>query len=350
LDSNTTGTWGTLSQVLRLLFAALLAFTVGLVVLSIPAGVFAVFFTRLSQLFSWSSTFPLYLWMGPVFVLLPARIILGLYFLGLTGLYTMLLWYTATQGVRPLTAVAEFVRGGPSSLFKSGFIVTMTSIGFLAFTASIVDQVVSGTAPPGDTMLELESLTVAPVVEEFGFRLVLIGLLVVIISLGRPWNELMRVLWRPSASYEGRPGQGVTKVVVAALIGFSALVFGVTHVASGWTAGKIFEATYGGLVLGYLYVRYGFHVAVLTHWGVNYFGNVFSFFGQGVAGIPWNSTTAEYFLQQIVDVDLLLLFGLASFLVVVYLGLKAVARRSGTVTEAKSDVHEGLEMESPSGT
>jgi hypothetical protein len=331
-------------------FAALLAFTVGLVALSIPAGILTVFFTRLSPLYSWSSTYPLYLWIGPLFVLLPARIILGLYFLGLTALYIMLLAYSAKQGVGPWTAVAQSLRKGLDSVLSSPFIVTMASIGFLAFTASIVDQVVSGTAPLGDTMLELETLTVAPVVEELGFRLVLIGLVVALISAGRPWKELVRVLWRPSATFDGRSGQGATKVLVAALVAFSALVFGITHVASGWTIGKVFEATYGGLVLGYLYVRYGFHVAVLTHWGVNYVGNIFAFFGQGVAGIPWNSPTKEYFLQQVVDVDLLLLFGLVSFLLVVYSGLQGMAKRRGTMSEPQSEVQKGLEGESPGGT
>ena len=82
-------------------------------------------------------------------------------------------------------------------------------------------------------------------------------------------------------------------------------------------------------MLGFLYVKYGFHVAVLTHWGVDYLGSVFAFYGQAAYGIPFNSSTTEYVGQYLVDIDMLLLFGLASFILVAYLGVKKYLARRG---------------------
>lgn len=92
-----------------------------------------------------------------------------------------------------------------------------------------------------------------------------------------------------------------------------------------------------------LYVKYGFHVAVLVHWGVDYFGSVYSFFGQAAYGIPWSSGTQEYIGQYLVDIDMLLLFGLASFLVVTYLVVRKVIfwRRQPQTVEFDKGVAEG---------
>jgi hypothetical protein len=132
---------------------------------------------------------------------------------------------------------------------------------------------------------------------------------------------------------------------VVLLIGFSSIIFGAAHVLSGWTAGKLVEASYGGLVLGYVYVKYGFHVAVMTHWGFDFVANAFAFFGQGVAGIAWNSPTSEYVLQAVMDYDLVFVFGLASFLVVAYAGAHALAKLVGADAESSSEVHKPLDGE-----
>jgi hypothetical protein len=55
------------------------------------------------------------------------------------------------------------------------------------------------------------------------------------------------------------------------------LLFGVSHIISGtpWSAGKVTQATVAGIIIGWVYVRYGFAPAVLVHWATNYF--VFSY-------------------------------------------------------------------------
>jgi hypothetical protein len=166
-------------------------------------------------------------------------------------------------------------------------------------------------------------------VEELGFRVLLIGLVAFILSMGRPLKVALSTLWRPSKVMEGLAVGSGASIIIWAATGFSAVTFGACHVICGgstWEIGKFPEAAYGGFVLGYLYVRYGFHVAVLAHWGIDFFGSVYSFFGQAAFGTPWNSSTTEFWGQYLVDLDMLFLFGLASFLVVVYLGARKLAQ------------------------
>ena len=319
-------------------FAAILVFTIALVALSFPAGVYAFFFTKLSANYSYASLGYPYLWIGPAFVEIPVLMSIGIPFLAATLAYVALFACTIVSGVNPLRAIYGSAKKGFSSFFSSPFLVSMIAIGFLVFTASVVDSVVSGSAPPQDPLVELWGLTYAPLVEEFGFRVLMIGLIVGIVSLDRGFRGFLHALWRPSSAFAADASM---KFGVAALAVISSLTFGYTHVLAGWTPGKFFEASYGGFVLAYLYVKYGFPMAVLGHWGIDYFGSVFSFYGQGAYGIPWNSLTQTYILQELVNIDLLEVLGIASFLVVLYVGATRLAARSSEAHKTPSPGAQG---------
>ena len=53
--------------------------------------------------------------------------------------------------------------------------------------------------------------------------------------------------------------------------------FGFAHIAfaESWTEGKFAQAAASGIVLGWVYLRYGFVASLLIHWAMNYF--VFSY-------------------------------------------------------------------------
>jgi hypothetical protein len=153
----------------------------------------------------------------------------------------------------------------------------------------------------------------------------IVGLVAAVLALGSGPRDVLRSLWRPSASYERDSLRADKVLIISVAVATSSLAFGVLHVApgSGWGIGKLPEATFGGAVLGYLYVKYGFHVAVLTHWGIDFLGSAFAFFGQGVYGVPWWSSPG-FVLQRLVTDDLVGGIGLAAFLLVTYSGLRLV--------------------------
>jgi len=325
-------------------FLALLAFTVMLVAFSFPVGFYAVFSGKLSQNVTSTTAVQPYFWIGPALAVAPFAIGAGAMFAILSVVYILFFLYSLWQKDHLLSAIKGAFGAGIDALGSSPFIVVLVSIGFLNFTSSEIDWIVSWAGvpiggPTGDPFALLLGFTLSPLVEEIGFRVFLIGTVALILSVGRPWRTALSALWRPSTAMEGIALGSGASVIIWAATSFSAITFGACHVICGntWDIGKLPEAVYGGFVLGYLYVRYGFHVAVLAHWGIDFFGGVYAFFGQAAYGIPWDSATKEYLGQYLVDIDMLQLFGLASFLLVVYLGLKKLAaRRSvGTAGELK---------------
>ncbi|MDE1854188.1 MAG: CPBP family intramembrane metalloprotease [Thaumarchaeota archaeon] len=335
MEAPETGQGRAVGQVLVAVFVILFAFTAVLVLASIPAGAYAIYSGKLSATFTSASLVRPFFWVGPIVFFAPLTLAAGAFFAILSFVYVAFLVYGARQAVRPWTAVSNSFKGGFGALTASPFVVMITSIAFLTFTASIIDALISSAGVPiggisGDPLKLLLGFTASPLVEELGFRVALVGIVALILSVGRPWKEALGALWRPSKVTQGLAvGSGVS-IIIWAATAFSAVTFGACHVVCGggaWDIGKLPEAAYGGFVLGYLYVKYGLHVAVIAHWGVDYFGSAFAFFGQAAYGVPWNSGTSEFVGQYLVDVDVLLLFGLASFIAVVYIGVKRHASR-----------------------
>ncbi len=314
------------TQALLGIFVALLGFTVVLFLLSVPVGVYTVFVGHLSPTFDYNSLGHGYLWIGPIFEQIPYPVSLGIWFVALTAVYVAFIAIAVRQGSDPVRAIVRSFTEGVSSLMSSPFLVVVIATGFLAFSASMIDLGVSSSGAPiggpqGDPLSLLMGFTTSPLVEELGFRVLLIGIVALILSMGRPWKDALAALWRPSKAIEGFAVGSGASIILWAATGFSAATFGACHVLCGntWDIGKFPEAAFGGAVLGILYVKYGFHVAVLVHWGIDYFGSIYAFFGQAAYSIPWNSGTTEFVGQYMVDLDMILLFGVASFVLVLYL-------------------------------
>jgi Type II CAAX prenyl endopeptidase Rce1-like len=314
-------------------FLGLLVFTGILMALSFPLGLYAGFSGTLSTTYGQFSLATPYLWVGPIPLHSPISLTVGEALVFYSSIYAAMFLYASGQSARLRPAFSAAARLGIENIFSSPLAVVIVSTGFLAFSATIVDSLVTasgstiGNPFQSDPLGVLVGFTFAPIAEEFGFRVMLVGLVALILSLGKPARVALRSLWRPSAAYEGLAVGSGTFLIIWAATGFSAVTFGACHVlcGGGWDFGKFWEATYGGVVLGVLYVKYGFHVAVLTHWGIDYFGSAFAFFGQAAFKVPWNSSNTEFIGQFVVDIDLLYLFGLASFLVVLYVGLKRLS-------------------------
>ena len=58
------------------------------------------------------------------------------------------------------------------------------------------------------------------------------------------------------------------------------LFFGLAHIISGepWSEGKFAQATISGIIIGWVYYRYGLISAILIHWATNYFIYSYIFF------------------------------------------------------------------------
>jgi len=124
-----------------------------------------------------------------------------------------------------------------------------------------------------NALIRFFQLAVAPLTEESGFRILLIGIpLFMIYSGGTSWKLFFKSLWRPS--HYLRITNYKKAMVLIITIG---LFFGAAHIISGtpWSPGKFSQATIAGIIIGWVYIRYGLAPAILIHWATNYF--IFSY-------------------------------------------------------------------------
>jgi len=345
-------------------FAGVVLFTLAMMLASFPAGFYTVFVSHLSN--SYTSSTPVY---GLAYdfmlstVQVPVSGNLGDVFVLSSAVYFGFLLLSAAQGGGVLRALRGATSKGYRELFSSPLAGMMVLLGAASLVTILIDSVQSSAgiqtgSVSGDPFDLLVNFTLAPLLEESTFRLVMIGVPVALLSviLLREFSpkQILHVLWRPSSAwdvdetsefegvrtFEGSgfslfpPGSSESlkvraiKPVVLVFLVLSSVMFGYAHYASGagWGPGKISEAALAGLALGYLYVKYGFHTSVLMHWSINYVGSVFSFLAQGLYGIPWTSNSGS-FLDVFPTFDLVFLLGVPSLLLVVNELLKGLGSR-----------------------
>ena len=163
---------------------------------------------------------------------------------------------------------------------KSNYLVAVTKWFSILILASAIINFVQeifgiSTVPPvaENNLIQFFYVTLAPLTEEIGFRVLLIGLpLFAIYSHKSSLKHFFKSLWSPSDNlhvYDSK--KAIILIVVVAAF------FGLSHIISGepWSDGKFAQATASGIILGWIYFRFGLISAILVHWATNYF--VFSY-------------------------------------------------------------------------
>jgi len=319
-----------------------LLLTIALMTISFPIGLYTVFFTHLSNTSLAYSTpiSNIVLFVGLYQFFIPVVSSLGAVFAISTAVYLGLFAFAAFQRRSTYSAIRSALSNGATDLFSSPMLAMLIALGATTLVIGIMDRIQTGAGIPtgalkGDPLLLFVSVTFAPLREEFGFRVALIGFVALLLGLRSSWGTALKALWRPSVILVGRPGDLVNKSGLALMLVLSSAFFGLAHYVSGggWAIGKVSEAAFAGVVLGYLYILYGIHIAILLHWGVNYFGTVYAFYGQAVWGIPWTSDIGNP-LDVLVVLDLFFLIGVTSLVVVGYKILKRVTEKIGAKEDA----------------
>jgi CAAX prenyl protease-like protein len=363
LPEPTTGSESSPKTSWWILFVGVIVFTVAMMLVSFPVGLYTVFGAHLSNNYT-SSTPVSAINLDFVFANVQMPIVgnLGDLFLVFTAIYLGFLLLAARQGAGLIKALRATASNGYGALFTNPLTATMVLLGATSLVTVLVDNLqtdagVSAGSVTGDPFSLLLNFTLAPLLEEFTFRLIMIGvpMLVLTLVMFREFSPLKaaRVLWRPSSVWDVDEDEEVVTVrsfeetspsifpdsptdslkvraikpVVYVFLVLSSFIFGYAHYASGigWGPGKISEAALAGLALGYLYVKYGFQTNVLAHWSINYVGSIFSFFAQVVFGVPWTSNTGN-FLDVVPTLDIVFLLGVPSTLIVANELLKRAMR------------------------
>lgn len=230
------------------------------------------------------------------------------------------------------------------------FLFSMPLLSSMAWTAAVAiiySQSAFGVGtgePPSPSFLQL---AVSPLAEEFGFRIVPVGVVVVIFvfAAGRSLKSSsagggrLKLFFLSFIYPEGAKKMASLPTVgergllrgLSSLEWFiavvSACVFGLAHVLSpGWEIGKFTSASVQGFFFAVTYIAYGFEAPVLLHWFFNYY---FYFFSPEVAEsfIPWA-------INLLSGIELLMLvLGVAGWIYFVWEGLRRVRGRKKKVRE-----------------
>jgi len=267
-------------QALGIPFTALLSVIFGLLLVSFPIGIFVVFESEIGGDINYEYPFThLELFDGTEMYQASIDVSIGDVFVILWTFYVVI-FVIAMLGpkhgfLKSLSPIISLGKYAP----KSNYLISVTTWFSILILISILINFVQEqfgivTIPPpvDNDLIQFFYVSIAPLVEEFGFRLILIGVpLFFIYSHKSSAKYFIKCLWNPSTLDIHNSKKAIFLIV------FVGIIFGFAHVALGepWSEGKFAQAAASGIILGWVYLRYGFVSSLLIHWATNYF--IFSY-------------------------------------------------------------------------
>ena len=263
-------------QLFGIPFTALLSVIFGLLVISFPIGIYVVFETDIGDDINYDypvthldifretsfyqSSFELSI--GDVFVIL--------------WVFYLAIFVFSILGPKQnfLKSISSLISKGEYDVNQNYMFAITKWLSVLVLISALINFIQESfgiiTVPPlGDNnLIQFFYVSLAPLLEEFVFRILLIGIPLFVLYSGRAsFSYFLKCLWTPSSL------NILDSKKAFFVIAFVGIAFGFAHIAFGdsWTEGKFAQATAGGIILGYVYFRYGFVASLLIHWATNYF-------------------------------------------------------------------------------
>ena len=146
-------------------------------------------------------------------------------------------------------------------------------------------------------LVQFFDISLAPIIEEIGFRVILIGIpLFALYSQRASLKILGKSLWWPWQNL--RSVNTKKALVVIVTVG---ILFGAAHIFSdeSWSSGKLAQAVASGIIIGWVYYRYGLVPAILIHWATNYFVYSYGYIVADINQISINNAFSHSLLTTI---------------------------------------------------
>ena len=268
-------------QALGIPFSALVSVIFGLMILSFPIGAYVVFNSEIEKEINFDypiSGFdffpagigyeiPIKFELGDVFIVFWCSFVI---------LFTISMLGPKTNFLKALAPVMTSGKTIPTSNYLISIIKWFTILIAVSVVITFIQEGIGITTvppEPSNILIQFFDVTVSPISEEIGFRAMLIGIpLYAIYSHKSSIRLFFKSLWHPTKNlhiYESRKA-----ILLIILVG---VFFGAAHIISGepWSFGKFAQATASGIILGWVYYKYGLISAILVHWSTNYF--IFSY-------------------------------------------------------------------------
>lgn len=253
----------------------------GMMIISFPIGAYVVFNTEIGKEINFE--YPLdgiNVFLGGIGFKIPFQFELGDGFIIAWSTY-LILFAISLFGPNKnfIRSVSDIMTDGWKNIKNNYLLSMLTWFSILIVFSILIDAVQQNvgvsTNPPefSNKLIQFFQITVSPLVEEIGFRMSLVGIpLFLMFSRRTSITYFFKSLWHPVKNLEITNYKKVIGLVI--IVG---IFFGVSHILSGtpWSVGKVAQASLGGMIIGWVYVRYGLAPAILLHWATNYF--IFSY-------------------------------------------------------------------------
>lgn len=249
----------------------------GMMLLSFPIGAFVVFNTNIGDEITFE--YPLQdldLFVGGLSFQIPAVFELGDAFIILWSIYAVL-FALAMLGpksgfIKALTQTLTFGKVNVDSNYMLSITKWFSVLILVSGLINLIQEefgIVTVAPTAENALVQFYMITISPLTEEIGFRVLLIGLPLFAMYASKSSAKLFfKSLWRPS-HYLPIPDnkRAITLILIVGVF------FGLAHIISGepWSNGKFAQATASGIILGWVYYRFGLISAILIHWATNYF-------------------------------------------------------------------------------
>jgi len=272
---------------------ALISIILFLMVLSFPIGAYLVFNSEIGADITYEYPMnDLNVFLAGVGFQVPVEFELGDGFIVLWCLF-LILFAVAIFGPKKnfVNVLQSIISAGKYHQLQDSYIITAIKwFSILVVVSGVIISVqeffgisVEKTEAPNQ-LIQFFQLLLAPLIEEIGFRVILIGLpLFALYSYKSSLRLFVKSLWRPS--HHLRITDLKKPLLIIIIVG---IFFGVSHVITGetWSAGKFAQATVSGLIIGWVYFRYGLAPAILIHWATNYFIYSYAYIVADINKIP----------------------------------------------------------------
>ncbi len=270
-----------LLHVLAIPYSALVSVIFGMMIISFPIGAYVVFNSEVGKEINFQ--YPLDgadIFLGGIGFKIPVHFEIGDGFIVMWCIYLVLFTISLAGPQRNLVKALSLVMiEGWQNVKNNALLSAITWFSILIVFSLIIDFIqhnfgINIELPASQNRLvQFFQVTTSPLSEEIGFRVLLIGLpLFAIFSHKASLKHFFKSLWHPSKNLEVTNYKKVITLIITV-----AIFFGAAHIISGtpWSAGKFAQATVAGIIIGWVYFRYGFAPAILIHWATNYF--IFSY-------------------------------------------------------------------------
>jgi hypothetical protein len=278
-------------QLLGIPFTALLSIIFGLLLISFPVGIYVVFESDIGDDIHYDYPIThLDIFSQTDFYQSPIDITLGDAFVVLWMFY-LIIFVIALLGPKQhfLKSISSLISMGKYDA-KLNYMFAITKwLSILILISAIINFIQESfgivTIPPlgGNSLIQFFYVSLAPLLEEFIFRIILIGIPLFVLYSGRASiRYFVKCLWSPSSLNILDSKKAILLII------FVGISFGFAHIAFGdsWSDGKFAQATVGGIILGWVYLRYGIVVSLLIHWATNYFIFAYAHFISQINYIP----------------------------------------------------------------